>query len=85
MRVADTGIGMAPDEIEIALTAFGQVDNRLERKYEGTGLGLPLAASLVELHGGKLSIESWPGKGTTIKVAFPSAGTEFAHRRAARS
>jgi signal transduction histidine kinase/HAMP domain-containing protein len=77
VRLVDTGIGMTPEEIKVALTAFGQVDNRLERKYEGTGLGLPLAASLVELHDGKLSIESCPGKGTIIGVAFPRTSIEF--------
>ncbi len=43
VTVADSGIGMSPQDIQVALTPFGQVDNRLERKYEGTGLGLPLA------------------------------------------
>jgi|GEM_PF-2369452 len=50
--VRDTGIGMTPAEIEIALQPFGQVDNSLARAHEGTGLGLPLAGHLVELHGG---------------------------------
>ncbi len=66
--VADTGIGMSPQDVQVALTAFGQVDNRLERKYEGTGLGLPLAKSLVELHGGSLHIESAVGQGTRVTV-----------------
>jgi signal transduction histidine kinase/HAMP domain-containing protein len=66
--VADTGIGMSPQDVQVALTAFGQVDNRLERKYEGTGLGLPLAKSLVELHGGSLHIESAVGQGTKVTV-----------------
>jgi signal transduction histidine kinase len=72
-EITDTGIGMSPEGIEIALTPFGQVDNRLERKYEGTGLGLPLAKSLVELQGGVLEIESAPGVGTTVRVRFPVA------------
>ncbi len=71
VEIADTGIGMTPDGIQIALTPFGQVDNRLERKYEGTGLGLPLARSLVELHDGTLRIESEPGKGTRVRVRLP--------------
>ena len=73
VRIADTGIGMTPEGIEVALTPFGQVDNRLERKYEGTGLGLPLAKSLVGLHGGTLEIESAPGSGTTVHLVFPAA------------
>jgi signal transduction histidine kinase/HAMP domain-containing protein len=71
VTVADTGIGMTPEEVQIALTPFGQVDSRLERKYEGTGLGLPLARSLVELHGGSLKIESEKGSGTKVRVKLP--------------
>ncbi len=73
--ISDTGIGMSPQDVQVALTAFGQVDNRLERKYEGTGLGLPLAKSFVELHGGSLDIESAVGHGTrvTVRLARRSA------------
>jgi len=71
--VSDSGIGMSAQDIQVALTPFGQVDNRLERKYEGTGLGLPLAKSLVELHGGTLVIESEPGDGTRIVVRLARA------------
>ncbi len=71
ITVSDTGIGMDSDEIEIALTAFGQVDGALARKHEGTGLGLPLARSLTELHDGRLEIESAPGVGTTVTVHLP--------------
>jgi signal transduction histidine kinase/HAMP domain-containing protein len=66
--IADSGIGMSPQDVQVALTAFGQVDNRLERRYEGTGLGLPLAKSFVELHGGSLHIESAVGQGTKVTV-----------------
>jgi signal transduction histidine kinase len=76
VEVTDTGIGMSPTEIEVALTPFGQVDSRLERKYEGTGLGLPLAKSLVELHGGVLVVASELGRGTTVLVRFPRAETK---------
>jgi signal transduction histidine kinase len=69
--VRDTGIGMAPEDIPRALEPFGQIDSRLARKYEGTGLGLPLSKALVELHGGKLEIESEPGVGTTVTVLLP--------------
>ena len=55
------------------LKPFGQVDSRLARRYEGTGLGLPLAKALVELHGGVLSIESAPGKGTVVTVVLQLA------------
>jgi len=71
LEVADTGIGMAADEIPIALTVFGQVDSSLARRYDGTGLGLPLVKSLVDLHGGTIAIDSAPGKGTTITISLP--------------
>ena len=71
VEVRDTGIGMTASEIETALTPFAQVDNRLERKYDGTGLGLPLAKSLVELHGGSLKVKSTPGMGTSVFVTLP--------------
>jgi signal transduction histidine kinase len=78
VEIADTGIGMSEDDIDVALTPFAQVDNRLERKYEGTGLGLPLAKSLTELHGGHLKIRSAPGIGTTVYVSLAAvrAGAE---------
>ncbi|CAA7627365.1 PAS-domain containing protein [Magnetospirillum sp. SS-4] len=69
--VSDTGIGMSPDEITIALAPFGQVDSGLDRRFEGAGLGLPLAKSLMELHGGSLDISSVPGEGTTVTIRFP--------------
>ncbi len=69
--VSDTGIGMSPTDIAIALSPFGQVDSGLDRRFEGVGLGLPLAKSLVELHGGSLDVESTPGQGTTITIHFP--------------
>jgi signal transduction histidine kinase len=72
VEVRDTGIGMSADDVKVALTPFGQVDNRLARRYEGTGLGLPLAKELVEAHRGTLTIDSEPGRGTTILVALPA-------------
>ena len=54
IEIADTGIGMSEEEIKIALTPFGQVDGSRARWREGTGLGLPIAKSLIELHSGKL-------------------------------
>jgi signal transduction histidine kinase len=69
--VRDTGIGMTPDEIRIALSAFGQVDSKIARRQPGTGLGLPIARSLVELHGGEIRVESEPGVGTSVIVELP--------------
>ena len=70
--VEDTGIGMRQDEIPLALQPFRQVDNAFTRKYPGTGLGLPLAKGLVELHGGELTIVSFPESGTTVTVTLPA-------------
>jgi signal transduction histidine kinase len=73
IRVRDDGIGMRPDEIAIAMQPFRQLDGSpLARKYEGTGLGLPLTKSLVDLHGGTLDIASMPGAGTTVTVWLPA-------------
>lgn len=71
IRVVDTGIGMAPEDIPRAVERFGQIDSTLARKYEGTGLGLPLVKKLVELHGGRLEIQSKLGAGTSVSVIFP--------------
>jgi two-component system, cell cycle sensor histidine kinase PleC len=73
VHVRDTGVGMTPEEIRIALTPFGQVDGRHSRWREGTGLGLPIAKSLIELHGGQLSITSTKGAGTEVTIDFPPA------------
>jgi PAS domain S-box-containing protein len=72
IAVADTGIGMNPQEITTALAPFGQVDNRLSRKFEGTGLGLPITQRLLELHQGRLEIASSAGGGTTVTATFPA-------------
>ncbi len=72
MTVSDTGIGIAPADFDKALEPFGQIDNRLARAYEGTGLGLPLCKQLVELHGGSLSLDSELGRGTTVTAIFPA-------------
>jgi PAS domain S-box-containing protein len=68
ISVEDHGIGMTPEEVPLALTPFRQINSGLHRRYEGTGLGLPIAKQLVELHGGQLVIESAPGIGTTVSV-----------------
>ena len=72
LQVADTGIGIALTDIPKALAPFQQVDSALNRKYEGTGLGLPLTKALVELHGGSLGLQSELGIGTTVTVRFPA-------------
>ncbi len=74
--VADTGIGMTADEIALARERFGQADDVATRRYEGTGLGLPVAIELVRLHDGVLQIESEKGNGTTATVLFPPARVE---------
>jgi len=71
IAIADTGIGIAEKDIPKAFEQFGQVDSTLSRKYEGTGLGLPLAKKLMELHGGTLKLESTPDVGTTVTVTLP--------------
>ena len=71
LSVRDHGIGMDPDEAALAMQPYAQVDNALSRRYQGTGLGLPISNALMELHGGSLTIESAPGVGTTVKLFFP--------------
>jgi signal transduction histidine kinase len=72
LQVADTGIGIAPEDIPRALRPFQQVDSDLNRKYQGTGLGLPLTKALAELHGGSLDLQSEVGVGTTVTVRVSS-------------
>ena len=72
VTVADTGVGMSDDQLEIALAPFGQIDSPLMRKYQGTGLGLPIVKSLIELHGGRLAIASAPSEGTRVSLVFPA-------------
>ncbi|MEE8188575.1 MAG: ATP-binding protein [Kiloniellales bacterium] len=71
-EVMDTGIGIAPEDLPKAMAPFGQVDSALNRKFEGTGLGLPLAKSLTELHGGRFEIRSQPGEGTRVSLRLPA-------------
>jgi two-component system, cell cycle sensor histidine kinase PleC len=69
--VSDTGIGMSEHEIKIALTPFGQVDGSRSRWRDGTGLGLPIAKSLVELHAGEMRVNSIKNQGTDVWVLLP--------------
>lgn len=73
--IRDTGIGMASSLIRGALEPFKQLDAGLERRFEGLGLGLPLANALMHLHGGSLAIHSEPGRGTTVNLNFPAERT----------
>ncbi|MBL6948657.1 MAG: PAS-domain containing protein [Rhodospirillales bacterium] len=75
ISVADTGIGIKQENIAIVLEPFGQVADIYSRPFEGTGLGLPLAKSLLELHGGTLHIASQLGEGTTVTATFPADRT----------
>jgi two-component system cell cycle sensor histidine kinase PleC len=71
LTVSDTGIGMTEAELKVAVEPYGRVDSKLARKTVGTGLGLPLIKRLAELHGGKFSIYSAKGLGTTVSVLLP--------------
>jgi len=81
--VQDTGIGIPDGDLQRVLEPFVQVENSLTRSYQGSGLGLPLAAKMTELHGGKLSIASQLGRGTLVRLAFPAE--RIATRTAAAS
>jgi signal transduction histidine kinase len=69
--IRDTGIGIAPQDLPRVMQPFEQVDSSLSRAHEGTGLGLPLAKAMIELHGGELKIESVLGGGTVVTAIFP--------------
>lgn len=71
LDIEDSGIGIPEESIERVFEPFTQVDSSLARQYEGTGLGLPLTRSLVELHDGSVDLESSIGKGTRVTVTFP--------------
>jgi len=71
--VADTGIGMSRAQIEKAFSVYGQVDSRIARTHEGTGLGLPISQSLARLQGGDLLAQSIPGQGTRMTFVLPES------------
>ena len=72
IRVSDTGIGIAEKDLATALSPFGQVDSGLSRKFQGSGLGLPISKALAEMHGGSLTLDSELGIGTTVTVRLPA-------------
>ncbi len=71
IEVEDSGVGIAPKDISRVMQQFGQVENKLSRKYEGTGLGLPLSKKLVELMGGNMDLTSEVGIGTKVIISMP--------------
>jgi two-component system, cell cycle sensor histidine kinase PleC len=73
IKVADTGIGIASEDLERVLRPFEQVESSYARKHNGSGLGLPYAKRLTELHGGELKLESELGKGTTVTILLPAS------------
>lgn len=76
--VSDTGIGVAPENVDLIFQEFGQVDSVMQRKFRGSGLGLPLSKGLAELLGGRVWLESEPGRGSTFYAQIPLkyTGTE---------
>ncbi|OHC74031.1 MAG: hypothetical protein A3G18_10890 [Rhodospirillales bacterium RIFCSPLOWO2_12_FULL_58_28] len=72
LRVTDSGIGIAEEDLAVILSPFGQVDNEYTRRHKGSGLGIPLVKELIEMHGGALKIESAVGIGTTIIINLPA-------------
>jgi len=81
--ISDTGIGMKPELVKQAMQPFRQLDARLERSFEGMGLGLPLANALLRLHGGHLTIESSLSEGTKVGLKFPADRTILAPKASA--
>ena len=73
ISVRDSGIGIAKADIPKALAVYSQVSNPETRKHKGTGLGLPIVAALMRLHGGELTLESEVGVGTSVSLHFPAA------------
>lgn len=79
IRVSDTGIGIAPEDHDRIFEEYGQVENDLQRSVKGTGLGLPLSLKLAHLLGGRISVESVVGAGTTFTVSLPIVPKEVTH------
>jgi signal transduction histidine kinase len=71
--VADTGIGMEQAQIQTAFSPYGQIDSKISRTHQGTGLGLPISQSLARLQGGDLTATSTPGRGTRMTLSLPEA------------
>jgi signal transduction histidine kinase len=72
IEIEDDGIGIEAEKLANAMAMFGQVEDGLDRRYEGLGINLPLARSLIELHGGAIEVDSEVGKGTLVRLTFPA-------------
>lgn len=79
VRVSDNGIGISKTDAEKVMESFSQAGNVMSRKHEGTGLGLPIAKSLIELHGGRLILDSELGAGTEVRFTLPESRVMSAH------
>jgi signal transduction histidine kinase len=73
IEITDTGLGIARAELSRVFEPFHRGDGAMNRRFEGTGLGLPLARSFVELHGGSLTLDSIRGQGTNVRISLPRA------------
>lgn len=71
ISVKDTGIGIPQDKLGVIFERFGQVDKTLSRNYEGSGIGLSLVKSIVDMHGGSIRVLSKPGKGSEFIIELP--------------
>jgi signal transduction histidine kinase len=78
LAVEDTGIGIAPENMAKVMSPFGQVDSGHTRRYDGTGLGLPIVRAFADVHGGNFHLVSEPGVGTKAIVDFPPARVGYA-------
>jgi signal transduction histidine kinase len=71
VAVEDTGVGIPPEDLERVLEPFVQVESALNRRHEGTGLGLALVKAMIEIHGGRIELRSRVGRGTMVRLIFP--------------
>lgn len=85
IAIADTGIGMTEEQIAQALKPFAQVQSEYSRQHEGTGLGLTITKSLIELHGGRMVISSTPDVGTMVAFTLPLAAEQSGYRNQPKS
>jgi signal transduction histidine kinase len=79
IKISDTGIGIRPEDLDLVVRPFHRQRPAFDSRYQGVGLGLPFAKTIVELHGGRLSIDSEQGAGTTVTVELPLAADAALH------